>query len=327
MAYERTPLYAKVPGYIMKLNVDKGDVVKKGQILIEVSSPEMGPELALAKAKLGAANANLAQSQANVEVETVTHHRLASLHATEPGGVTEEDVDVSAAKEKIARAEAEAVRAQIKVAEAEVQRLRDLMDYLQIPAPFDGIITQRFVDTGAFVTPAAGAAKPMLEISSVGKLRLTFEIPERLVPFVKQGHPISYSTLALPGKTFEGVVARRTESLSEDSHTMHAEVDVENSGTQFSPGMYGEVQASLEHIPGVSMLPATSVRTMDGKSCVLVVEGGTTKKHPVEVLVDDGPDIVVSGELKPESLVVCGGPDSLREGQRVECDNPVPGHP
>ena len=317
-ADERVLLCAKLPGYVVKLTVDKGDSVKKGQLVAEISVPEMGPELALAKAKAVAAQAHLGKAQASVQVETATHHRLATLQSAEPGAVTQEDVDVAEAKEKTARAEAEATRAEIGVANAEVGRLEALMRYLQITAPFDGTVTQRFVDEGAFVAPGSGSANALVEIARTARLRLACDLPERMVPFVKQGHALRYSLAALPGKVFDGVVARRTESLTEDSHTMLLEIDVDNAGLQFSPGMYGAVQIPIEHVPGINRLPSSSLRTIDGKPCVFAVESGKLRKILVEPLVNEGASVFVSGELGPETLVVSGGPTSLAEGQQVE---------
>ena len=317
-ADERVLLYAKLAGYVSKLNVDKGDLVKKGQIVAEISVPEMEPELALAKAKAVAAQAHLGKALASVQVETATHHRLTTLQSAEPGAVTQEDVDVAESKERIARAEAEAIRAEIGVAKAEVDRLEALMQYLRITVPFDGTVTQRIVDEGAFVAPASGTANALLEIARIARLRLACELPERMVPFVKQGYALRYSLAALPGRTFDGVVARRTETLTEDSHTMRMEIDVDNAGLEFSPGMYGTVQIPLEKVPGISLLPSSAVRTIDGKPCVLAVENGKLRKIPVEPLVNEGSSVFVSGELGPETLVVAAGPALLAEGQQVE---------
>ncbi len=317
-ADERVSICAKLDGYLAKIAVDKGDQVKKGQVLAELSVPEMGPELALAKAKAGAAKAHLGKALASVEVETATHHRLATLHAAEPGAVTQEDVEVSEAKEKTARAEAESVRAEIEVANAEVQRLQALMEYLHIPAPFDGTITQRFVDEGALVTAAPGGGRPIMEIARVSRLRLAFDLPERLVPFVKPGYALRYTLAALPGKAFDGVVARRTETLSDGAHTMLLEIDVDNANLQFAPGMYGSVQIPIADIPGVTLLPASAVRTVDAKPCVFAIEAGKLKKVLVEPLLNDGPSVIVSGELGPETAVVAHGPAALVEGQQVE---------
>lgn len=314
---EQVSLYSKVAGFLDEIKVDEGDVVANGQILAKLSAPEMEPELALAEAKMRAAQSRIGKASASADLEAAIHQRLAKLHAVEPGAVTEEDVEEAAAKDKIAHAEVVTAEAEAGVASAEVQRLKTMLDYLIVRAPFDGTVTQRFADPGAFISAGTGA-KPIVEITRVNKLRLVFDLPERLTPFVKKGTRLKFSLAALPGKLFDGAITRRTDTLAPETRSMRAEVDIDNSDGMLAPGMYASVQVPLEGLAGVNVVPASAIRTIDGKVFVLAMENGTVKKMPVETLLDDGPEVVVSGELSPEMKLISQGPASLVDGQRVE---------
>ena len=314
---EQVSLYAKVPGYLDEITVDRGAAVAKGQVIAKLGAPEMGPELALAEAKLRAAQSQTGRAKANADLAKITHQRLAKLHAAEPGAVTQEDVDDAEAKDIVAQAEIVTTEAEIGVAAAEVKRLKTMMEYLTVRAPFDGIVTQRSMDPGAFVAAGPGA-KPIVEITRVNKLRLVFDLPERLAPFVKTGRPVKYSLAALPGKSFDATIARRTGALAPETRTMRAEVDIENGDGALSPGMYASVQVPLEGIAGISVVPSTALRTIDGKVCVLAVVSGAAKKLPIESLADAGAEVVVSGELTPDMQIITQGPASLADGQTVE---------
>jgi RND family efflux transporter MFP subunit len=314
---EQVSLYAKVSGYLDEISVDRGVTVAKDQVIAKLSAPEMGPELALAEAKARAAESRIGRARANADLARTTHQRLAKLRAAEPGAVTEEDVDDAEAKDIVAQAEIVTTEAEVGVAAAEVKRLKTMMEYLTVRAPFDGIVTQRFMDPGAFVAAGSGA-KPIVEITRVNKLRLVFDLPERLAPFVKAGRPVKYGVAALPGKSFDATITRRTGALAPETRTMRAEVDIENGSGALSPGMYASVQVPLEGIAGISVVPSTALRTIDGKTCVLAVVGAAAKKLPVESLADAGAEVVVSGELTPDTQIITQGPASLADGQTVE---------
>ena len=316
IADEQVSIYAKVSGYLDVINVDRGAAVTKGQVLAVLSAPEMASELALADAKLRAAESRIGKAKANADLAKSTAQRMTKLHSAEPGAVTEEDVDDATAKDKAAHAEVTSVEAEAGVAAADVKRLKTMIDYLTIRAPFDGTITQRFADPGAFITPGT-SAKPIVELTRVSKLRLTFDLPERLTPFIKAGQRIAYSLAALPGKSFDAAIARRTDILAPETRTMRAEVDIDNADRSLSPGMYASIQVPLDGIAGISVVPSSALRTIDGRVCVLAIVEGKTKKLPVESLADAGADTIVSGSLAADTQLVVQGPASLADGQAV----------
>ncbi|MCC6153496.1 MAG: efflux RND transporter periplasmic adaptor subunit [Candidatus Hydrogenedentes bacterium] len=314
---EQVSLYAKLPGYLDTITVDRGATVTKDQVIATLSAPEMQSNLALAEAKLRAAQAETGRAKANAKLAKTTHERLAKLHAAEPGAVTQEDVDDAEAKDLVAQADLVAADADVGVASAEVKQLKTLLDYLTVRAPFEGVATQRFMDPGALVGAGTGA-KPIVEITRVNKLRLAFDLPERLAPFIKTGRAVKYSLTALPGKSFDAAITRRTDALASGTRTMRAEVDIDNSSGALSPGMYASVQIPLNDIAGISVVPSPALRTIDGKVCVLAVVDGHAKKLAVESLADAGTEVVVSGELAADTQVIVQGPASIADGQAVD---------
>ena len=216
----------------------------------------------------------------------------------------------------MAKADVVAMQAELGVATAEVDRLKTMLDYLVVRSPLEGTVTERFADPGAFISAGEGGS-PIVAIARVDKLRLVFDLPERLTPLIRTGARLTYSFSALPGRMYEGTIARRTDTLSE-TRNMRAEVDIDNSAGLLAPGLYASVQLSLDGVAGISVLPPTALRTIDGRVSVLVVENGTLRALPVESLLDVGTEVVVSGELTPQMQIVVKGPATLAAGQQVE---------
>jgi RND family efflux transporter MFP subunit len=277
----------------------------------------MEPQLALAEAKVRAVQSQIGRANASAAFESTNYQRLAKLHAREPGAVTAEDVEAAAARDKMGKAEVVAMQAELGVASAEVARLKTMLDYLVVRAPLAGTVTQRFADPGAYIAAGEGG-NPIVAIARLDKLRLVLDLPERLTPLVRTGAKVLYSFSALPGKSYEGTISRRTDTLSEETRTMRAELDIDNADRMLSPGMYASLQIPLDGLPGISVVPPSALRTIDGRVCVLAVENGVIQAHPVESLLDAGTEVVVSGALTPTMRIVVKGPATLAEGQQVE---------
>ncbi|GMW03026.1 MAG: MexH family multidrug efflux RND transporter periplasmic adaptor subunit [Candidatus Hydrogenedentota bacterium] len=313
---EKVPLYSKISGYLEEISVDKGDTVKKGDIIARLSAPEMEPDLALANAKLRAARSLVGKAQATARLATSTHKRLAALRDQESGAVTVEDVEIAEAQSTIAAAEIAIAEAEVGVAAADLKRIETMLEYLIVRAPFDGTITRRLADQGAFVAAGSGT-QPIVELSQLSKLRLVFDLPERLTPFIEVGAKVEYSLAAWPGRPFNGVVARRTATIESESRTMRVEVDVDNGSGELAPGMYASLQIPLAGIEGINLIPTLSLRTVDGKTCVFIVSNGKAVKVPVETLSDAGADVVVAGPLTPDTQIIAQNSPLLLEGQPV----------
>ncbi len=317
VAYERTSLYAKVTGYLEEVRVDIGDRVQKDQILAILTIPEMVPELMLAEAELMAGRARAQKAEAEHALSKITHERLASLRQAEPGALTSQDLDVAAAKEKLAAAQVEIARSDIEVAQARVAQLTALMEYATIRAPFKGVVTGRFADPGALAVASDTGSKPILEVARTDRLRLLIDIPEKYVPYIGAGHKIEFALDVYPGRSFESPITRVAGVLAPDTRSMRAEVDVDGRDGLVRPGMYATVRIPLAEIPRVLAVPAAALRTVGGRTFVFAVKDGRAMEVPAVLLLDDGAQIVIAGDLDPHSPVIVGAPPHIEHGQPV----------
>lgn len=315
--YEKASLHAKVTGYLEEIRVDIGDPVRQGDVLARLSMPEMTAELQRAQAEVPAANARLLKARAEAELAHVTYQRFADLRSSEPGAITQQDVDLAAAQEKVALAQVELARAEVQAARARVAELKSLGDYATIRAPFDGVVVARFADTGALIGAGGKAGIPIIEVVRTDKLRLSIELPESLVPQCRRGLKLYFKLDALPGHSYEAEISRFAGALNRETRTMRVEGDVENKAGPFHPGMYARVSINLGEISGATVLPATTLQGGGASPFVYAVKDGEVVRIDVKILKDDGADVVVKGGLDPETQIVVAGPPLLQEGQRV----------
>ncbi|MBI4558692.1 MAG: efflux RND transporter periplasmic adaptor subunit [Candidatus Hydrogenedentes bacterium] len=245
-AFEKADLYAKVSGYIEEITVDIGDEVHAGDAISRLTIPEMGPELLRAKTAIAEARAQYEKARADASLTGVTYTRYSDLYAKEPGAITKQEVDVAKAEQSVATAQVSVANASIASAEAEVARLEALMDYAIIKAPFDGVITKRYLDTGSLVVAGTGGGKPLVEIMRKDKVRLVVYVPEAAASSVKPGTPASVTIDALKGlDAMDASVTRCSGSLMPDTRSMRAEIELSNSSDTLKPGMFAKVRLKL----------------------------------------------------------------------------------
>jgi RND family efflux transporter MFP subunit len=339
-AFEQTPLHAKIAGYIETVHVDIGDRVNKGQVLAELSVPEMVEELkrkdallAQAKAEVKQADAALAAATANLKTAVALvkeaeagreradalaarwkseYERLQKVKQTIPMQQLEETGyqlkaaeatraeveakvesakaarDESAAKRDKAQADVSAATARQGVAEAARDREKALLDYAQIRAPFDGVVTRRNVDTGHFMQPNAGGQSDVLfVVMSRDKVRIFVDAPETAAPLVGKGTPARIRVQALRGQEFRGAVTRTSWALDPKARTLRAEIDLDNPDGKLQPGMYAYATLTVERDKALS-LPAVAVVTQPaGAFCFRVVDG-KARRTPIETGLSGG---------------------------------------
>src|SRR5207247_3551590 len=191
------------------------------------------------------------EAAAKLDGAQSTYDRLKAASAT-PGVVAENDVIVAQKTVEAAQALVRSYDDSIKAAKAQAQAVKDLGQYLQIKAPFDGMITERNVHPGALVGPASGAT-PLLRLHQITRLRLVVGVPEALVGAIVKGARVPFSVPAYPGQTFYGVVSLMARDLDDKTRTMPVELDVRNPDSRLGPGMYPEVRWPVKR-PGASLL-------------------------------------------------------------------------
>ena len=313
--YLAVPIYAKLPGFVKRVAVDRGSTVKQGQVLVTLEAPEMQAQIVEAQAKAQALGLQRAEADAKLAAAQSTYDRLKAASAT-PGVVAENDVVVAQKNAEAAQALVRSYDDSIKAAQAQVQSVRDLEQYLTLKAPFDGIITERNIHPGALVGPGTGAT-PLLRLHQVSRLRLVVAVPEALVGAMVKGARVPFTVPAYPGETFYGLANLMAHDLDEKTRTMAVELDVKNADLRLSAGMYPEVQWPVRRPQPSLLLPPTTIVTTTERTFVVRVNNGVAQWVNVSRGARVGELIEVFGALKEGDTIVRRGTDEIREGAKV----------
>ena len=313
--YLAVPIYAKLPGFVKRVAVDRGSTVKQGQVLVTLEAPEMLAQINEAQAKAQALGLQRAEAEAKLAGAQSTYDRLKAASAT-PGVVAENDVVVAQKTAEAAQALVRSYEDSIKAAQAQVQSVKDLEQYLTLKAPFDGIITERNIHPGALVGPGTGST-PLLRLHQVSRLRLVVAVPEALVGAMVKGARVPFAVPAYPGETFYGVLNLIAHDLDEKTRSMAAELDVKNPDLRLSAGMYPEVQWPVRRPQPSLLVPPTSIVTTTERTFVIRVDNGVAQWVNVGRGARVGDLIEVFGALKEGDTIVRRGTDEIREGAKV----------
>jgi membrane fusion protein, multidrug efflux system len=312
--YLAVPIYAKLPGFVKRVAVDRGSSVKQGQVLVTLEAPEMQAQIVEAQSKAQALSLQRAEAEAKLAGAQSTYDRLKAASAT-PGVVAENDVVVAQKTAEAAQALVRSYEDSIKAAQAQVQSVKDLAQYLTLKAPFDGIITERNVHPGALVGPGTGA--PLLKLHQVSRLRLVVAVPEALVGATVKGARVAFTVPAYPGETFYGQLNLMAHDLDEKTRSMAAELDVKNPDLRLSAGMYPEVQWPVRRPQPSMLVPPTSIVTTTERTFVIRINNGVAQWVNVGRGARVGDLIEVFGALKDGDTIVRRGTDEIREGAKV----------
>jgi membrane fusion protein, multidrug efflux system len=313
--YLAVPIYAKLPGFVKRVAVDRGSAVKQGQVLVTLEAPEMQAQIAEAQSKAQAVGLQRAEAEAKLAGAQSTYDRLKAASAT-PGVVAENDVIVAQKNAEAAQALVRSYEDSIKAAQAQVQSVKDLEQYLTLKAPFDGIITERNVHPGALVGPGTGST-PLLRLHQVSRLRLVVAVPEALVGAMVKGARVPFTVPAYPGETFYGLANLMAHDLDEKTRTMAVELDVKNPDLRLSAGMYPEVQWPVRRPQPSLLVPPTSIVTTTERTFVVRVANGVAQWVNVSRGARVGDLIEVFGAIKEGDTIVRRGTDEIREGAKV----------
>jgi RND family efflux transporter MFP subunit len=311
-------LYARVNGFVDQVHVDRGSMVTKGQLLVKLVAPELAAQVAEAENKVQAAESQRAEAQARFVASQSTYQRTKAAAAT-PGAVAENEVVAAEKSMEAARAAVEAAESAIRAAQSSAAAVKDLQSYLNVTAPFDGVITTRFVHPGALAGPAAGApATPLLRLEDTARLRLVVAVPEAGAGGVPKGARVQFTVPAYPSGTFEGLVARVSHSLDLKTRTMPVEMDVSNPNLRLAPGMYAQVQWPVRAPRAALLVPPSSIVTTNERQFVIRIASGVAEWVTVKRGAPAGDLVEVLGPLHPGDQLARRATDELREGTRVQ---------
>src|SRR5205085_8258046 len=318
--YLAVPIYAKLAGFVKRVAVDRGSAVKQGQMLAVLEAPEIQAQIVEAESRAQAIELQRTEAAAKLAGAQSTYDRLKAASAT-PGVVAENDVIVAQKTVEAAQALARSYDDSIKAARAQAQAVRDLGQYLQIRAPFAGIITERNVHPGALVGPGSGST-PLLRLHQVSRLRLVVAVPEALVGAMVKGARVPFTVPAYPGETFYGVANLVAHDLDEKTRTMAVELDVKNADLRLSAGMYPEVQWPVRRPQPSLLLPPTTIVTTTERTFVVRVNNGVAQWVNATRGARVGDLVEVFGALKEGDTIVRRGTDEIREGAKVNVQAP-----
>jgi RND family efflux transporter MFP subunit len=313
--YLSVAIHAKVAGFVQKVEVDRGSVVKDGQLLATIIAPELNAQRAEAEAKVQTAQAQRAEAEARVASAQSTYDRMKAASGT-PGVIAGNELIQAEKQLDAERAKVAADKSAVEAAQAAVRAVQEIEAYLRVTAPFGGVVTTRNVHPGALVGTGESSL-PMFELETVNRLRLVVPVPEAEVGGIVKGAKVAFSVPAYPGETFAGTVTRIARSIEAKTRTMPVELDVVNSNGRLAAGMYPAVRWPIRAKQSTLLVPSTSVVSTSERMFVIRVKDGSAEWVDVKKGPAKGDLVEVIGPLHEGDTVLLRGTDEIREGSHL----------
>jgi RND family efflux transporter MFP subunit len=318
--FQEVDLHSKVSGFLQEIYVDIGDQVEAKQKLAVIEVPELRDDLEHAIAVEERSGQEVARAQAALDDARLTAGRLAAVAKSQPNLVAQQDLDTANARDRGADAALSAAKAAVHEAHANANKLRTMLNYSEIIAPFKGVITRRFADPGAMIqagTSSSTQALPLVRVSENDKLRLSFPVSMSFVDKVKTGEDIEVRCTAYPAP-FHAKISRMTRKVEMETRTMLAEADVTNTDLTIIPGSYANVRLKIDSRDHAIAVPIQAVSREKGGTVLVVKNQNEIEERPVKLGMETPSKVEVTEGLREGELVVVGGRNRLRPGQKVE---------
>jgi len=315
-AFTQANIFARASGYIDKRNVDIGDDVKAGQLLAQITAPELDHQITQAQAMLGQTEASLRQSQANAELANVTWGRDKPL--VQEGWVTKQQGTIDEQTLQAQQAAVGVAQANISAQQSQIKVLQQQKDYQSVVAPFDGVITLRNIDVGSLVQADATTGTFMFTIMQTHVIRTYVHVPQDQAFGLGPGVPAVVRVPEIPGRDFPGKVTRVADALEPGTRTLLTEIDVLNPDGALTPGIYCTVELDIPRKVPSLIVPADAIVFNADGLRVAVLENGTAHFRKVTVTRDLGTSVEVNDGVKAGDQVILNPPVSLAEGSKVE---------
>ncbi|MBZ2180962.1 MAG: efflux RND transporter periplasmic adaptor subunit [Acidobacteria bacterium] len=305
LPYQAVDLHARVQGFVEKVEVDRGSVVRKGQLLIELSAPELKAQLAEVEAKAVAVESQRAEAEARLASQEAVLERLRQAAATAGAVAGIEVIQAQNAAEAL-RSQIASIQSQARATRASAAAIGELIGYLKVTAPFDGVVTARHVHPGAL------ANGPLLRIEQVNRLRVVVAVPESEVATMIAGANVPFTIAG--GLTGSGVITRIARSVDPKTRTMPVELEVANASGKLSPGMYAEATWPARRALPSILVPPTAVAVNTEKVFVIRSNQGRAEHVPVVKGAAAGELVEVFGALAAGDRVLRRASDEIRPG-------------
>jgi RND family efflux transporter MFP subunit len=314
LPYQRTEIHAKVAGFVQKVLVDRGSRVKAGDVLVELTAPEMDARIAEADARVLVIESEIAEAKARLAGAQSTAAKLKAASAT-PGVIAANELVLATQEVEAIQARVKAATASAESARAGAKALRDTQAYLKITAPFDGTITERRVHPGALAGPQTEA---MFDLEQLNRLRLVVALPEREAGTIPQGKKMTFKLPAFPDMSFTGTVSRVAGSMDPKTRTMPVELDVPNPKGQLAPGMFPSVTWTVLSKGSSRLVPPTAIAVTTERTFVCRIRDGKVEWVDVVRGAVSGSLVEVRGVLDEGDVIARRGTDELRPGMLVK---------
>ena len=333
--FQDVDVHAKVAGYIKTIFVDVGSHVKQGQTLAILEVPELTAQLAGADAaarraqeEIGRALGDLERARSSHAAAHVAYKRLSDAAKTREGLVAQQELDDAQAKDLESEAQVSSAKASLsaaqqafEVAQANQKQVQALSDYTRITAPFAGVVTMRYADTGALVaagTSSSTQATPVVRLAQVSVLRLVLPVPESVAAQIHLQDPVKVHVQAL-NQDIQGRVSRFADALDLQTRTMETEIDCDNRDGRLMSGMYTESEISLNQATNALTLPLEAVvRNGDDATVLKVNAKNTIEERHIKLGLEDNSRVEVLSGLSEGDRVIIGNRSEFRSGQRVQ---------
>ena len=316
LPFETANIFARASGYVEKRNVDIGSRVKAGDLLAEITAPELDHQITLAEANLAQTQASLGQAHANRDLARVTSNRTAKL--TAEGWVSKEQGDTDRLALEAQGQAVHVAEANIAAQQAQLQVLQQQKTYQQVVAPFDGVITQRNIDVGSLVQADNTNATSMFTLTDSNVIRVRVYVPQDAAFGVSAGNVVGVRVPEIPDRGFPGKVTRIADALDPATRTLLTEIDVPNPDGALTPGTYCTVELNVPRKSPSLIVPADAV-VFDGDGLhVAVVENGSAHFRRIVVARDFGTEVEVRDGVKEGDQVIRNPAVDLLDGGKVQ---------
>ena len=304
IAYQQVDLYAKVNSFVKKLYVDVGSEVKEGELLVTMEAPELGSQLESAESAIKSREAIYLASKANYD-------RLLETSKT-PGTISPNDLEQATARKS-------SDFAQLQAAQSARREISEMQNYLQIRAPFNGVITARNVNPGAYVGPAGkGSELPLFNLQEQKRLRLVLSVPEAYTGYLANKNQMSFTVKSQPDHEFKAVINRMAGSIDNRLRSQRIEMDVINNDKKLLPGMVAEVKLPLPSVDSAFIVPKSAVVNSTESVFVIRVVNGKSQRVDVKTGRDANGLVEIYGSLKDGDLLLISASDEIKDGTALQ---------
>lgn len=300
-AFYTAPIHSRVDGYVRMWYHDIGTHVKTGELLARIDTPDLDQRLEQAKGELG-------KAQADYNLAVLTADRWKALRASQ--AVSQQTSDEKAG-------DASARKAEVAAAQANLDRVKAMLNFRDIVAPFDGTITQRNIDVGALVSSSNTANKPLFEVAATKEMRVYVRVPQVYTAHMKKGMPVSLQLPQYTDKRFTGTLETTSDAISQTARALTVEVIFANPDGLLTPGAYAQAKFELPLDPDKLVVPSSAMIFRDKSPEVAIVADDRVTLKKVSILLDSGSQIEVGSGLKLDDRVIVSPSDSIETGDEV----------